>query len=209
MLVAPVTIGDGAYTAAGSVITKTFLRGRWRWPAARQRNIEGWVARKRPGTAAAQAALRRAEPGSRRATRVCGARGRRHAKADKPPDGEHGMSGIKTTGEKKLMFFSGRAYPELAEEVAEHLGCRDHPDEAARLRQRRDLRPLPGVGPGLRRVRHPEPHGSDQQVDHGAADHGGRAQAGVGQADHRDHAVLRLRPAGQEAAAAASRSRRG
>ncbi|GAA4234504.1 ribose-phosphate pyrophosphokinase [Streptosporangium album] len=32
------------------------------------------------------------------------------------------MSGIKLTGEKNLMFFSGRAHPELAEEVASHLG---------------------------------------------------------------------------------------
>ncbi|GGR25073.1 ribose-phosphate diphosphokinase [Streptomyces netropsis] len=32
------------------------------------------------------------------------------------------MSGIKTTGEKKLMLFSGRAHPELAEEVAHQLG---------------------------------------------------------------------------------------
>lgn len=32
------------------------------------------------------------------------------------------MTGIKTTGEKKLMLFSGRAHPDLAEEVAERLG---------------------------------------------------------------------------------------
>jgi ribose-phosphate pyrophosphokinase len=32
------------------------------------------------------------------------------------------VSGKKTTGEKNLMFFSGRAYPELAEEVAANLG---------------------------------------------------------------------------------------
>ncbi|MEC4020116.1 ribose-phosphate diphosphokinase [Streptomyces sp. H27-D2] len=32
------------------------------------------------------------------------------------------MTGIKTTGEKKLMLFSGRAHPELAEEVAHKLG---------------------------------------------------------------------------------------
>lgn len=32
------------------------------------------------------------------------------------------MTGIKTTGEKKLMLFSGRAHPELAEEVADQLG---------------------------------------------------------------------------------------
>ncbi|MBO3750779.1 ribose-phosphate diphosphokinase [Streptosporangiaceae bacterium NEAU-GS5] len=32
------------------------------------------------------------------------------------------MSGRKTTGQKNLMFFSGRAYPELADEVARNLG---------------------------------------------------------------------------------------
>lgn len=32
------------------------------------------------------------------------------------------MTGIKTSGEKKLMLFSGRAHPELAEEVAQQLG---------------------------------------------------------------------------------------
>ncbi|MCX4762696.1 ribose-phosphate diphosphokinase [Streptomyces sp. NBC_01275] len=31
------------------------------------------------------------------------------------------MTGIKTTGEKKMMFFSGRAHPELAEEIARQL----------------------------------------------------------------------------------------
>ncbi len=69
----------------------------------------------------------------------------------------------------------------------------------ARVRQRRALRALRGVGARLRRLRAPEPHRSDQRVDHGAPDHGRRAQAGVGQADHRGHAVLRLRPPGQEA----------
>jgi ribose-phosphate pyrophosphokinase len=33
------------------------------------------------------------------------------------------VTGIKTTGEKKLMLFSGRAHPELAEEVAHRLGA--------------------------------------------------------------------------------------
>ncbi len=40
------------------------------------------------------------------------------------------MTGIKTTGEKKLMLFSGRAHPELAEEVAEHLGIGVVPTKA-------------------------------------------------------------------------------
>ncbi|MFI6508683.1 ribose-phosphate diphosphokinase [Streptosporangium sp. NPDC050855] len=32
------------------------------------------------------------------------------------------MSGIKQTGEKNLMFFSGRSHPELADEISSHLG---------------------------------------------------------------------------------------
>lgn len=57
MLVAPVEIGDGAYTAAGSVITQDVPAGAMGVARARQRNIEGWVERKRPGTAAARAAV--------------------------------------------------------------------------------------------------------------------------------------------------------
>ncbi|EME97292.1 bifunctional N-acetylglucosamine-1-phosphate uridyltransferase/glucosamine-1-phosphate acetyltransferase [Streptomyces mobaraensis NBRC 13819 = DSM 40847] len=56
MFVAPVTIGDGVYTAAGSVITKDVPPGSLAVARGQQRNIEGWVARKRPGSAAAQAA---------------------------------------------------------------------------------------------------------------------------------------------------------
>jgi ribose-phosphate pyrophosphokinase len=40
------------------------------------------------------------------------------------------MSFIKTTGEKKLMLFSGRAHPELAESVSEHLGIELTPTTA-------------------------------------------------------------------------------
>ncbi|MFE2328844.1 bifunctional UDP-N-acetylglucosamine diphosphorylase/glucosamine-1-phosphate N-acetyltransferase GlmU [Streptomyces sp. NPDC059385] len=56
MFVAPVTIGDGAYTAAGSVITKDVPAGALAVARGQQRNIEGWVARKRPGSASATAA---------------------------------------------------------------------------------------------------------------------------------------------------------
>ncbi|MEV1022316.1 bifunctional UDP-N-acetylglucosamine diphosphorylase/glucosamine-1-phosphate N-acetyltransferase GlmU [Streptomyces sp. NPDC050264] len=65
MFVAPVTVGDGAYTAAGSVITKDVAAGSLAVARGQQRNIEGWVARKRPGSAAARAAEAAArEPGS-------------------------------------------------------------------------------------------------------------------------------------------------
>jgi bifunctional UDP-N-acetylglucosamine pyrophosphorylase/glucosamine-1-phosphate N-acetyltransferase len=58
MLIAPVTIGDGAYTAAGSVITDDVPAGAMAVGRARQRNIEDWVERRRPGSPAAQAAAR-------------------------------------------------------------------------------------------------------------------------------------------------------
>jgi bifunctional UDP-N-acetylglucosamine pyrophosphorylase/glucosamine-1-phosphate N-acetyltransferase len=66
MFVAPVTVGDGVYTAAGSVITKDVPPGSLAVARGQQRNISGWVARKRPGSAAARAAADAAEeePGS-------------------------------------------------------------------------------------------------------------------------------------------------
>jgi bifunctional UDP-N-acetylglucosamine pyrophosphorylase/glucosamine-1-phosphate N-acetyltransferase len=56
MLVAPVTIGDGAYTAAGSVITEDVPPGALGLGRARQRTIAGWVRSRREGTASARAA---------------------------------------------------------------------------------------------------------------------------------------------------------
>ncbi len=57
MLVAPLTIGDGAYTAAGSVITEDVPAGSMAVGRARQRNIIDWVLRRRPGSESAKAAL--------------------------------------------------------------------------------------------------------------------------------------------------------
>jgi bifunctional UDP-N-acetylglucosamine pyrophosphorylase/glucosamine-1-phosphate N-acetyltransferase len=56
MLVAPVHIGDGAYTAAGSVITSDVPPGAIGVGRAKQRNVEGWVERRRAGSASASAA---------------------------------------------------------------------------------------------------------------------------------------------------------
>lgn len=56
VFVAPVRIGDGAYTGAGTVVRKDIPAGALGVNVAPQRNIEGWVRKHRPGTAAAQAA---------------------------------------------------------------------------------------------------------------------------------------------------------
>jgi bifunctional UDP-N-acetylglucosamine pyrophosphorylase/glucosamine-1-phosphate N-acetyltransferase len=51
MLVAPLTVGDGAQTAAGSTITRDVPPGALAIERADQRTIEGWVARRRRGRA--------------------------------------------------------------------------------------------------------------------------------------------------------------
>ncbi|ORW88725.1 bifunctional UDP-N-acetylglucosamine diphosphorylase/glucosamine-1-phosphate N-acetyltransferase GlmU [Mycolicibacter terrae] len=56
MFVAPVTIGDGAYTGAGTVVRDDVPPGALAVSAGPQRNIENWVQHKRPGTPAAEAA---------------------------------------------------------------------------------------------------------------------------------------------------------
>lgn len=65
MLVAPVTVGDGAYTAAGSVITEDVPPGSIGVARAKQKNVLGWVLRKRAGSKSAESAKRAgAEDGS-------------------------------------------------------------------------------------------------------------------------------------------------
>ncbi|GAA3220663.1 bifunctional UDP-N-acetylglucosamine diphosphorylase/glucosamine-1-phosphate N-acetyltransferase GlmU [Pseudonocardia petroleophila] len=54
--VAPVHVGDGAYTGAGTVVREDVPPGALAVSAGSQRTIEGWVVRKRPDTPAAQAA---------------------------------------------------------------------------------------------------------------------------------------------------------
>ena len=56
MFIAPVTVGDGAYSGAGTVIKDDVPPGALAVSGGPQRNIEGWVQRKRPGTPAAEAA---------------------------------------------------------------------------------------------------------------------------------------------------------
>jgi bifunctional UDP-N-acetylglucosamine pyrophosphorylase / glucosamine-1-phosphate N-acetyltransferase len=74
VLVAPVTIGDGAYTAAGSVITDDVPPGALGIGRGRQHNSEGWVERRRPGTPAAASA-------------AAGLRGEEAAEAGRGPAG--------------------------------------------------------------------------------------------------------------------------
>ncbi|WP_328991406.1 bifunctional UDP-N-acetylglucosamine diphosphorylase/glucosamine-1-phosphate N-acetyltransferase GlmU [Kribbella sp. NBC_01245] len=65
VLVAPRVIGDGAYVAAGSTVTDDVKPGEIAVARGRQRNIAGWVARRRAGTKTAKAAAEAIEKESR------------------------------------------------------------------------------------------------------------------------------------------------
>ena len=56
MYVAPLTIGDGAYSGAGTTLRRDVPPGALAINPSSQRNVEGWVLERRPGTAAAEAA---------------------------------------------------------------------------------------------------------------------------------------------------------
>jgi bifunctional UDP-N-acetylglucosamine pyrophosphorylase/glucosamine-1-phosphate N-acetyltransferase len=56
IFVAPVTVGDGAYSGAGTVVRKDVPPGALAMTVAPQRNLEGWVLQHRAGTGSAEAA---------------------------------------------------------------------------------------------------------------------------------------------------------
>ena len=60
------TVGDGAYTGAGAVIREDVPPGALAVSAPPQRTIDGWVARRRPGTPAAEAAQNAIRDGQQR-----------------------------------------------------------------------------------------------------------------------------------------------
>jgi bifunctional UDP-N-acetylglucosamine pyrophosphorylase/glucosamine-1-phosphate N-acetyltransferase len=61
VFVAPITIGDGVYTAAGTVVRKDVKPGELAMNVAPQRNLADWVIAKRPNTASADAAKKATE----------------------------------------------------------------------------------------------------------------------------------------------------
>ena len=98
VLAAPVEVADGAYIAAGSTITGDVGPGELAVSRSRQRNVPGWVARKRAGTKTARA-----------------------AEAALRAEGAVVSSLKRPERQATLMLFTGRAHPELANEVAELL----------------------------------------------------------------------------------------
>ena len=186
------------YVAAGSRDRRGRRPGRARCRAGRSATSRAGSERRRAGHGrAAPERPRRAQArGSRRSTPTVRRR-------------EPLMTGIKTSGREEPDALLRPGPPGAGRGGRRRARASSRAHVGLRFRQRRDLRPLRGVGARLRRLRDPEPHGADQRVDHGAPDHGRRAQARLGQADHRGGCRSTATPARTRSTAAASRSRRG
>ena len=104
--IAPLSVGDGAYTGAGAVLKNDVPPGALAVSGGPQRIIEGWVEKNRPGTPAAEAAQGR------------------HREVEPAVSSRTAMT------KKSLMLFSGRAHPELAEQVAKQLDVTITPQSA-------------------------------------------------------------------------------
>jgi bifunctional UDP-N-acetylglucosamine pyrophosphorylase/glucosamine-1-phosphate N-acetyltransferase len=106
MLVAPVKLGRGAVTGAGSVITTDVPAGALAVERSEQRVVKGYRRRRD-----AEAETARSEgPGfGERATPKRGGRARRRTE-------------VEIVTKKRMMLFSGTTHRALSEEIAEHLG---------------------------------------------------------------------------------------
>ena len=104
--IAPVEVGDGAYTGAGTVLRSDVPPGALAVSGGPQRNFEGWVEKNRPGTSV---------------------RGGRTGRRPRVGSAVSVMPGLP---KKHLMLFSGRAHPELAEQVAKQLDVTITPQSA-------------------------------------------------------------------------------
>ena len=124
MFVAPVHVGDGAYTGAGTVLRFDVPPGALAVSGGKQRNIEGWVQTK--SSRYARGRVRQPPTGLQPTVQIC---------SDQPmtasTKGWHEpVTANWIDNQKNLMLFSGRAHPELAEQVAKELDIRVTPQTA-------------------------------------------------------------------------------
>ena len=125
-LIAPVTVGDEAYTAAGSVIGDDVPPGALGVARSRQKNIDGYAER-RPRARRGRGSRRRAQqmnPTTESlltSTEPSGA-GRRLADTLGVVETRTAPTAMSVGYDKRLMLVTGRANPELAAKIASKLG---------------------------------------------------------------------------------------
>ena len=203
MFVAPVTVGDGAYTGAGTVLREDVPPGALAVSGGPQRNIEGWVDASEPGPSTPP-------------------RPRRRAEAVERPDGNQPSTStigptISTGSEwpdwtddrKNLMLFSGRAHPELAEQVAKDLDVTITPQTAYDFANGEIFVRFEESVRGCDAFVLQSHSGPDQRVADGTADHDRRAQARRPPSGSPSSCRSTRTPGRTRSTAAASRSRPG
>ena len=121
-LIAPVTVAAGGFTAAGSAITDDVAAGDLAVARGRQSAIPGWV---RPPAARQHHGGRRRRldfpPSGRAVGRVRRDPGTAGTAHHRTGEGVARVNHISITTRKSLMLFSGRGFPDLADEIAKYL----------------------------------------------------------------------------------------
>ena len=131
--VAPVTVGDGAYTGAGTVVTLDVPPGALAHLARPPEEHRGLRGPQRAVSAAATTSPTR--------------RTLRDVVSALEPRIAHLGSSLAVEYDKRLMVVSGRAHPALADRIAEKLGVSLGGLTTQDLLERRGLLPLRGVDP--------------------------------------------------------------
>ena len=126
----PRDVGDGAYTAAGSVISEDVPPGALGIARGTQRNVEGWVEKRRPDSPAAKAAAtganRRQWTGLPRSTAT-----------KRRPSDRH-----ENPGREDAPALLGPRPPRTRRRGRRERRDRGQPDPDPGVRERRDLRPV-------------------------------------------------------------------
>ena len=197
--VAPVTVGDGAYTGAGSVIIDDVPPGALGIARARQTNIEGYAERRAAKSGRCRPSRRRDSYTARQGERA----------APRQPAGHIARARVQQAADGRL----GPRQPRAGAPDRGQAGGRSRRRHAQDVLQRRGLLPLRGVDARRGRLHRAadlrEPaHGAqrERRADGAAADdrRGGRR---LRPPRDRRHAVVRLLAAGQEVDGPRSRSR--